>query len=807
MPSHTVRQGVPVTAVAQPTLDEFLFAIFGQPPENEVVVLTAARPDQNGRTIFPARPWRPGRTRVQGSDYYCISTVRPAQPGGKLQRTISDVVATCVIVLDDIGTKIAVSKFADKAVPHYIIETSPGNFQYGYILQPSDPSCAAAVIHALALAGFTDVGAQGKNRVVRVPGSVNTKREPHFVARIVAWNLDQPLWELDDICAEFGVEPIADAEGSSIDRPSYRGAATADPVYEWLQSQGMVLGPPNQDGYASITCPWSAEHSDPRDDARWAVGAGLTGAFKCFHAACNHRATRDLLGWIEESGGPDFAAISAEQVSALGVKLLAIAPPGLVRKTARARLPERRPPKVDGAGPNPAPEPVQADKAPALPPDVTALLTAILDSLPALLREQLPTVDRTAGGGVKAEQRPTAENVGWVAQETGFVVRKNELSGEVEIEFDHPSLDAFKSQIDRHRLVRELLISVCQRVGISVRATLQASLDALASGNGYHPILDWVRSVKWDGVDRLTALADTLVVSDENRAWVRTAVRRWCIQGVAAWSNWERQPAVAVPFVLTLVGGQGIGKTSWFRSLLPNGQVQTEAALHLDSMRADDQKRKVLSSAIVELGELETTLGRSEIGALKAFLSNTTDRYRMPYDRDVTIRTRCTIFGASVNEFEFLLDTSNRRFWPCHVTGVNWRHGIDTQQLWAQAAHLLASGETWNLDEDEGAAHAVVAERHRVIGYAESLLDELNARVATIDRSEWSFASSAEIGKYYRLDTNSANWRAVGRALRNLFGEPRASSGKRGWQVPIRRHEFVSGYVSYNPLPNLRVVK
>lgn len=788
-------------------LDQFLRVVFPSVKDDEVVCLADVRPDANDRPIFPARAWRPGRSRVQGATYFCISTVRPSAPGAKLQRTMSDVRRTWAVVLDDIGTKIDPEVFADKAAPHYVMETSPGNFQWGYLLEPSDPDAAAAVIHALALAGYTDKGSQGKNRVVRVPGSVNTKHGQRFVARVTEWFPDDPRWTLEELAEAFGVTPQADSGGSSIGRTNWRGPETPDPVYNHLQDIGYVLDGPNQDGYASIVCPWADEHTDPREDARWAVGAGLTGAFKCFHAACNDRHTRDVLDWIIEDGGPDFGADVAAQAVAVGAKLLKLAPafkrppkePPRGRSEGeaenRSAAPENRPPDATGS------------KVVAEAPAVARLLAAILDDLPYLERVQLPSCERTAGGGVKAEQKPTAENVGWVAQQLEFAVAKNQLSGEVEIEHPEPRLDAFGPG-DRHRLTRELLVSACARVGMNIRGVLQSSLEALASGNSYHPILDWVLSKSWDGIDRLAQLGGTLATKDP--AWTAVALRRWSIQCVVAWGNWARQTPMPVPYVLTLVGPQGLGKTSWFRSLLPEGEVQTEASLHLDSMRADDNKRKVLSSAIVELGEIETTFSRSEIGALKAFLSNTSDRYRMPYDRDVTVRVRCTSFGASVNEHEFLGDpTGARRFWPLEVTRCNWRHGLDLQQLWAQAHALMVAGEQWNPTEDESRLHVVIAESHRVVSYAESLLDELRARMQGIDRNEWVFASAAEVAKYYRLENNQMSWRSVGRTLRALFGEPRMINGKRGWSLPIRAHEYASSYVAYRPPigANLKVVK
>lgn len=784
-------------------LNEFLSVIFdGVNLSEQTVCLADVRPGPDGtRDIFPARAWKPGRSRIQGATYFAISTVRPANAQKKLQRTLADCMRTYVIVLDDIGTKVKPEVFADKPAPHYVLETSPGNFQWGYIIHNADPLDAAALIHALAEAGYTDKGAQGQNRVVRVPGSVNTKHGQRFVATIVEWFPDDPLFTVGELAAAFGVTPVEGGVlSSSTGRSGWKGAETNDPVFNYLQSEGMVLGPPNSDGYASIQCPWSAEHTDPREDARWAVGEGLTGAFHCFHGACEHRGTATLLAWIAEHQGPDFHRQQGERVASIGQKLMAHAVP---RAGARGRSPERPPVRPETRQGDPAGlgEPRRAPAA------VAALLAEILDRMPAILRSQLPTIERTAGGGVKAEQKPVTENVGFVAANTGFSVRKNELTGEVEIDHDDDAFDQYSAPADRQRLVRELLVSASQRVGISVRAMLQGIVEALASGHGYHPTIDWVLSVKWDNVDRVQQLCDTLDVADTK--WRDTAVRSWLMQCVVAWTNWQRAEPVAVPYVLTLVGGQGIGKTSWFRSLLPRGGVQTEASLHLDSMRADDQKRRVLSSAIVELGELDSTFGKSEIGALKAFLSSTSDRYRLPYDRDVTNRIRCTSFGASVNEFEFLLDTTGaRRFWPMHVTGCNWKHGIDLQQLWAQVHTMVMAGENWNLDDVQVKQHERAVEQHQHVTYAESLLGELDARERSIPTDEWTFASAAEVGKYYRLEGNTNNWRAVGRKLRALLGDPSASNGKKGWRVPIRKHEFTSGYVAFTAaVVKLKVVK
>src|SRR5699024_9651845 len=70
---------------------------------------------------------------------------------------------------------------------------------------------------------------------------------------------------------------------------------------------------------------------------------------------------------------------------------------------------------------------------------------------------------------------------------------------------------------------------------------------------------------------------------------------------------------------------------------------------------------------ICELGEIDSTT-KKEQSALKAFLTEQTDRYREPYARCETIRPRRTSFCGTVNPAWYLRDTSgNRRFWTIPI--------------------------------------------------------------------------------------------------------------------------------------------
>lgn len=227
-------------------------------------------------------------------------------------------------------------------------------------------------------------------------------------------------------------------------------------------------------------------------------------------------------------------------------------------------------------------------------------------------------------------------------------------------------------------------------------------LPAIFEQSQFNPIIDFITCEPWDGKDRIDTLVDTLTGSDDadDRQYKKQAVTTWLVQCVAAADNAmhaaNRNATPKFELVLVLQGPQGVGKTSWFRSLLPKalGKYIIDGA-HLDPADKDSVK-KAISCWICELGELDATFKRADMARLKAFLSSEIDVIRLPYDRVTSTFCRRTSFGASVNELEFLVDsTGNRRFLPVQVDKCQ-RHNINMQQIWAQIWHEYArNGAIW----------------------------------------------------------------------------------------------------------------
>jgi putative DNA primase/helicase len=179
---------------------------------------------------------------------------------------------------------------------------------------------------------------------------------------------------------------------------------------------------------------------------------------------------------------------------------------------------------------------------------------------------------------------------------------------------------------------------------------------------------------------------NALGISAESDPLSTSMVTKWLLQCVAAPYN---EGTRSFENVLTLVGPQGIGKTTFFRVIVPEVHrsewFREGQSINMDS---NDSMRIATSCWITELGEVDGMLKREQT-ELKAFLSSTNDTSRAPYATAAITKPRRTVFGATVNSETFLNDpTGNRRWWTVRVDNMDaakvraLSECID--QIWAQ---------------------------------------------------------------------------------------------------------------------------
>lgn len=307
--------------------------------------------------------------------------------------------------------------------------------------------------------------------------------------------------------------------------------------------------------------------------------------------------------------------------------------------------------------------------------------------------------------GLRGAVLPTLRNLRALLDHYQIKIMYDEICKEIRFRFKEAGR---YSQDNEYNAYLAVLMSLIEQEGGST-AHLDQFLYEIADANRVNPVRDWIMSRAWDGVDRVLELCDTIETPIEFPDDLKSLfIRKWSLGAVVAACHDPWVTQFSTRGVLTLHGAQGIGKTKWLRSLAPRW---IKDGLILDPSNKD-LVTIAMSHWICELGELDSTFKR-DIGKLKAFLTLETDLIRLPYARGVSKFPRRTVFAASVNKSDFLVDdTGNSRFWTIPVKSIQYRHGIDTQQVFAQLYVAWKNGEQWWLTEEEDKRLARLNEEH-----------------------------------------------------------------------------------------------
>ena len=290
-----------------------------------------------------------------------------------------------------------------------------------------------------------------------------------------------------------------------------------------------------------------------------------------------------------------------------------------------------------------------------------------------------------------------SENLTAICDHLGIQIRHDRMSHETEI-YD-PTIAAWLPD-EKNNLQRSRIRDLCVEQSMPY-ARSDEHINTLGCRASYHPLEDYLESTQWDGRNWFGLVADT--VKTKNKWLWELTLKRWALSACAAARELtERRPPRGV---LVMTALQNTGKTSWFRYLTPKGMFGE--GIHLDP-RNKDSVKLATKKAIVELGELDATFGKTDLARLKAHLSSPYDEIRLPYARSESKWPRRTVYCGTVNEPDFLVDrTGNTRFWTNEVTSID----LDTMeqlvnqgslcQFWAQVDDWLSKGERWWMSRDE----------------------------------------------------------------------------------------------------------
>jgi predicted P-loop ATPase len=335
------------------------------------------------------------------------------------------------------------------------------------------------------------------------------------------------------------------------------------------------------------------------------------------------------------------------------------------------------------------------------------------------------------------------------------------------------------------------IISLANLNGLPT-SQLQSFIEVIGDKNKNNPVADWISSKPWDGVDRLLPLYATLTPRpDFPEDLKNTLLHRWLLSAVAAVfkpSGFKNRG------VLTLQGPQSIGKTSWISKLVPD-EILREGVIKLDHHLDAGNKDSIITAVchwIVEIGELDSSF-KKDIARLKGFLTSDRDKVRRPYGRTDSEYPRRTVFCATVNEDNFLVDaTGNSRWWTIPVIAIDYKHEINMQQVFAQLKTHFDIGTKWWLTPEEEAKLELHNKKHRAVSVIrERILDALDLERANEIGLSAKTATQVLQSLEIKSPTNAQSKEAAS-VLRELLGESKRIQGINKWRIPFKKIEWES---------------
>lgn len=403
-----------------------------------------------------------------------------------------------------------------------------------------------------------------------------------------------------------------------------------------------------------------------------------------------------------------------------------------------------------------------------------------LDTAKPLDPQLFPNQPRTPSSQIL----PTIANFQYLLQSYNIEVQYNVIKKKLEI-----SIAGHTGSFDNHDNV--LLTQIGSIAALNGFPTSKISdlMVAVADRKQFNPVASWIMSRPWDGTDRLPAFYATLTQgADFPQALKETLMYRWIVSAVAAALM---KTGFHARGVLTLQGAQGLGKTAWAASLVSDDALRALVVLlnhHLDGSSKDSITRAA-SHWLVEIGELDSSF-KKDIARLKGFITADVDKVRRPYGRLDSEYPRRTVFCATVNDTNFLVDsTGNSRWWTIPVERINFKHGIDMQQLYAQLAIDFEKGAQWWLTQEEELTLEQHNNAHRVVSAVRERI--LNA-VETTETSRTHLPPMTAIEVLQAIGINfptNPQCKECAGILRELFGESKKINGKVCWRVPLRHRQ------------------
>ena len=236
---------------------------------------------------------------------------------------------------------------------------------------------------------------------------------------------------------------------------------------------------------------------------------------------------------------------------------------------------------------------------------------------------------------------------------------------------------------------------------LGVAFSNQAMLDGMEtffSERSYNPVMEYMEKAaeNWDGRKRINQMLQ-VYLGAEDIDLVSKIAEMWLVGAVAK----VYEPYAKFDYVLDLVGGQGVGKTSLLQKL--GGDWYTDAVTDF----ANKDNYDIMLKALIVNDDEMVASNRMSFAETKAFISKTSLRFRKPYMKRTEEFAKNFVLARTTNQKEYLKDKTGERRFLSVMADISRqkKHPMEiepetVEQIWGEAVTIYKAGADLMFDKE-----------------------------------------------------------------------------------------------------------
>ena len=275
------------------------------------------------------------------------------------------------------------------------------------------------------------------------------------------------------------------------------------------------------------------------------------------------------------------------------------------------------------------------------------------------------------------------------------LLRKNQLTGAIEytdatgktIELEGNDLDLMTTKM------------ACEHGIFIPEMRIKSAIQYAAGKNRYCPIRRYLDTCSAHAIPHKDWNRIGEIFLGNKHHLSTLAMQRMMIGAVAR----AYSPGCSMSWLPILVGAQGVGKSMFSRSLVPD-KLFAEVSTPLETLMKEQYRLHV--AWLLELPEIDHFFQSRNIENFKNLITTRCDEVRRPYASLPERLLRRFVMIGTTNRNQFLVDsTGNRRFVPLEI-GANFlipwkRLAEERDSLWASAVQAFRAGESYEFNSGE----------------------------------------------------------------------------------------------------------